>query len=436
MDAKTFIELASRFLSDDSLSPVEAGSLSRELELRPEWGEELLANESVDTFLNCLAQPPSTQDEFVQATLVRLEAARVRRPAQTPRRSPLGIAWAIAAASLAAVVLVGVSIWLLSGGGQGKPDVVPGNGLAGPNLSLPGQAGFAKLVLCDGALFDRPEPDGGRMAAGSRTLLRGTIELRFDKGAVVRLTGPATFELRGPDELCLRRGEVTARVPTPAIGFAVSTPVSRVVDLGTEFDVRVGDTGATEALVRHGRISLQAQRAGEQPSKAVELVAGGLDRASVSLPDIVAPVLPVSTTIGDGHGGFLGLISVNGKTMEFRSPEKFREVQASVFKELRDAPQTFSQRWSLRVQASAGASASASIEINGKRQEISVSPDGTAASLPSPASRPGGGKETSKPQSEAQRLLRKQLDEMRRQNGGDPKIKEIIDNMLRKLDDM
>lgn len=435
MDTQTFSELASRVLSDEPLSPGEARSLHRGLELHSEWREEFLANESVDTFLNCLAHPPSTQDEFVHATLVRLKAAGVQQQAGKQRRSPLRFAWAISAASLAAGILVSVSLWLVHGGGQGKPGAASPNGLADSRNSSPAQTGFAQLVMRDGACFDRPEPEGGRIATGARTLLRGAIELRFDKGAVVQLTGPSSFELRAPDELCLHRGEITARVPASAIGFTVSTPVSRVVDLGTEFDVRVGDAGATEALVRQGRISLRAQRAGEQPSKAVELVAGGLDRASVSLPNIVAPVLPVSTTIGDGHGSFLGLISVNGKTMEFRSPEKFREVQASVFKELRESPQTFSQQWSLRVQTSAGAGASTSIEINGKHQGVSVSSQG-AASLPSPAFRSGGGKATSKPQSEAQQLLRKQLDDMRRQNSENPKIRKIIDDMLQKLDDM
>ena len=439
VDAKTFNVLASRVLSDDSLSPAEAELLRRELEQRPERGEEFLANEAVDTYLGCLAHSPPTQDDFVRATLARVAAAKVRRQDEKSQLLSVRAAWTIAAACLAAGLLVSVSVWLLSGRWQiardEKPGEVPENRRVTPSPKPLPQTGFARLVMYDGAAFDRAEPDGGRLAAGSKTLLRGTIELRFDKGAIVRLTGPTSFELRGPDELCLHRGEVTARVPTPAVGFTVSTPVSRVVDLGTEFDVRVGDSGATEAVVRRGRVLLRAQRAGEQPSRAVELAAGGLDRASVSLPDIAGPVLPVSTTIGDGHGGFLGLISVDGRTMEFRSPEKFREIQASIFKELRESPKTFSQRWSLRVQASGGASASASVEIDGQRQGVSISGD-EAAGPPAPAPDPKDGKAIPKPKSEAQQLLREQIDEMRRQNGDDPKMKGILDDMLRKLDDM
>ena len=71
------------------------------------------------------------------------------------------------------------------------------------------------------------------------------------------------LELRSADEVFLRQGSLTARVPPPAVGFFVTTPLARVVDLGTEFDVVVDELGATQTLVRRGRVSLTPQRGQE-----------------------------------------------------------------------------------------------------------------------------------------------------------------------------
>ena len=133
-------------------------------------------------------------------------------------------------------------------------------------------------------------------------LTAGTAELHFDKGSVARLTGPAVLELRSGDEVFLKRGSLTARVPPPAVGFLVATPLSRIVDLGTEFDVAVEDSGATQTLVRQGRVSLRPQRGEEELGTPIELAVGALDRATVSVPDIAASVLPV-TTVARGSAG-------------------------------------------------------------------------------------------------------------------------------------
>ena len=134
---------------------------------------------------------------------------------------------------------------------------------------------FATLAKCSaGAAWETPHVDGDRLAAGELKLTAGTAKLQFDKGTIVRLTGAATVELRSADEVFLKCGSVSARVPPPAVGFAVATPLARIVDLGTEFDVFVKNAGVTETLVRRGRVSLRPQKGQESLGSPLELAAG------------------------------------------------------------------------------------------------------------------------------------------------------------------
>ncbi|MEZ6118923.1 MAG: FecR domain-containing protein [Pirellulaceae bacterium] len=94
-------------------------------------------------------------------------------------------------------------------------------------------------------------------------LTRGVAEVRFDKGTSARLTAPAEVELVSGDEVSLGFGKLTARVPAKATGFTVTTPVGRVVDVGTEFDVSVNESGTTEARVLDGKVLVLPQRKGE-----------------------------------------------------------------------------------------------------------------------------------------------------------------------------
>jgi hypothetical protein len=160
-----------------------------------------------------------------------------------------------------------------------------------------------------------------------------------------------TLDLRTPDEVFLGRGTLTARVPPQAIGFTVVTPISRVVDLGTEFDVSVEDSGRTETLVREGRVVLSSERVGELPGKPIELSPEGLHRATSTVPSIEGPVLPVSTVATGRQRQFVGIITVDGKTMEFESLEAFRECEEQVHVQLQEAPAQFKQKWSIMIDA-------------------------------------------------------------------------------------
>jgi hypothetical protein len=372
MDDQRFGELASRWVSAEPLAPAEEQELLDWLENHPEARRQLLDDESLDSLLRCWPRLDETADDFLRDCLARTERlvpASVKAPpvvappvAVTPASTLRVVAggsprsrklfpakigrWALGVAGCAAAVLLAATGWWFLARPQRPVETgAPGPLVADNNAShLAPKGAFAVLAQSSSAVWETPLAAGDRLAAGWLKLTSGTAELDFDKGTVARLTAPAVLQLRSVDEMFLRTGSVTARVPPTAVGFTVATPLSRVVDLGTEFDVVVDDFGTTQALVRQGRVSLRSASGQEASEKPIELAAGALNQATVSVPNLAAPVLPV-TTVVHGQGMFLGRMSASGKVAEFHSRPDFREFRRQALKQLHEAPDQFGQKW-------------------------------------------------------------------------------------------
>jgi len=99
--------------------------------------------------------------------------------------------------------------------------------------------------------------EGMRLSTQSRPLwLReGMAAIQFDNGSTVVLEGPAEFSILTDDQVQLRHGRLYASVPGPAVGFTVSTPYSKIIDLGTEFGVKT-DPDGMEVHVMAGKTML------------------------------------------------------------------------------------------------------------------------------------------------------------------------------------
>jgi hypothetical protein len=389
MDAEQMSELATRWVSGDPLTSAEEQTLLHRLQTNPEARQELLEDETLDSLLRCGSRLDDTAEDFVRASLERASRERwvqqqpasvvaappvvappvaTIRPAQPsgdgrPRGRRLlarAVRWmAAVAACSAAVVLgaIGLRALIKAPQGQGFPaqgqvaeqrhdqDAPTKGPEAPPNAPAAPEGAFATLTRCISAEWGKPLAEGDRLAAGVFKLTAGTAELQFDKGSVARITGSAEFELRSVDEVFLRVGSLSAAVPPKAVGFAVATPLSRIVDLGTEFDVDVADSGTTETKVRKGRVSLLPHRGQEDLGKAIELAAGALDTAMLSVPNVVAPLRPVVVIAHGAQGRFLGRVSANGKTAEFKNRVAFREFRAKAVKQLREAPGQFGRNW-------------------------------------------------------------------------------------------
>lgn len=92
-------------------------------------------------------------------------------------------------------------------------------------------------------------------------LRAGRVELRFGSGATAIVEGPAVFEVRDAMRLKVSYGKCSVHVAPGAEGFAVETPLTKIVDRGTRFAVDVDDGGETEVQVVEGKADVQAAAA-------------------------------------------------------------------------------------------------------------------------------------------------------------------------------
>lgn len=109
-------------------------------------------------------------------------------------------------------------------------------------------------------------------------LAEGLVEISFDVGAKVLMEGPAALKIDSPTQATLAYGQLTAQVSEKAIGFTIETPMVNVVDLGTEFGVRVSRKGMTDVAVFSGKVVAAPRHSGANTEKAVPVVADEVRR--------------------------------------------------------------------------------------------------------------------------------------------------------------
>ncbi|MEM9281678.1 MAG: FecR family protein [Verrucomicrobiota bacterium] len=149
-----------------------------------------------------------------------------------------------------------------------------------PVWKLAGEPGnpIATLVLAEECLWKNGTyREGQRLDPGALELLSGTAVIRFDGGAELVLSKGSAVDLVSPAEADLIGGEVVIRAEAGAEGFILDTPSGELVDLGTEFTVRVDPKGETELHVHEGEVAV---------AKAAQDADGGIVAAgkAVRLP--------------------------------------------------------------------------------------------------------------------------------------------------------
>lgn len=120
---------------------------------------------------------------------------------------------------------------------------------------LPGRNENVRLAgSARGVLFgELTPPVGSELRRGHEyALVEGQIELAFPRGAAAILSAPAAFVIVSPDRLDLRVGTCSVHAPEGSHGFEVTTPQTRVVDLGTRFSVKVHESGDSDVQVIEG----------------------------------------------------------------------------------------------------------------------------------------------------------------------------------------
>lgn len=147
-----------------------------------------------------------------------------------------------------------------------------------------GDAVWAVPAENPGSVLRNPSV-GQQLPSGWLHLQSGSATLVFTSGARVTLRGPAKFALNSPLRGFLRSGELTAYCPPAARGFTVGAPGCAVVDLGTEFGMRVDPGGRTRVYVKRGRVSLQIPDEPDRPLHAGAGVAVDKGRVVALPPD-------------------------------------------------------------------------------------------------------------------------------------------------------
>lgn len=99
---------------------------------------------------------------------------------------------------------------------------------------------FATLAQTHDCRWEGPSRawrHGSRVGADELRLAKGLARIRFDSGAELLLEGPTTVRVESAHRAVIHRGKVVFRGDQVGTPFELETPLSVLVDLGTEFGV-------------------------------------------------------------------------------------------------------------------------------------------------------------------------------------------------------
>jgi hypothetical protein len=232
---------------------------------------------------------------------------RDQRAGRLPRAPRAWRRWIVVAAALVLAGMIALQ-WPTGRPGPAKVDGPPTSGDP-PRLVL--ARGFAVVVQLAAAEWEpgpgqRPS-EGDLLAAGRLVLRSGQITLGLLSGVTLTLEGPADLELLSIDRVHCRRGNLRTCVPHGAEGFAVTTPGSAVVDLGTEFGLNVADDGTVRVMVFKGEAEaavlneagapVRSQHVNERRAFAIDPRSGLIEEEAAHSVDFVAPPVMAPTPL-------------------------------------------------------------------------------------------------------------------------------------------
>jgi ferric-dicitrate binding protein FerR (iron transport regulator) len=275
--------LISRYL-DGELNDAEVAQLAKELRDDPGLVDRLVVGGFIHSqLLNWLNQdgdhghgaatPAADErsrmasDELFVST--KLRETRINSPApppghSEPRRSILRHrSWG----SIAAALFIAMSISALGYFIATRPTIV-----GQLTESSSAQWTESDVRMGTGSLLQKGQ---------NLVLLRGSAVITFVSGAKVYIEGPTSLRLLSRNELELINGRVAAKVPHQAVGFAVTSSLGRIVDLGTAFTLSLKAEKSFELYVFEGLVELQLDErfgaAAHQPVRVAQVHALSFD---------------------------------------------------------------------------------------------------------------------------------------------------------------
>jgi ferric-dicitrate binding protein FerR (iron transport regulator) len=195
-------------------------------------------------------------------------------------------------------------------------------------------ATLTQAADCKWGNAHEPRRVGSRLAPGDLKLQQGIARIHFDSGSDILLEGPAHLRLETTTSALVLRGKIVFRADETASAFDLHTPLSTLLDLGTEYAVVVGPEGeeihvfdgevqrmpkAARAVDPEHLLAGQARRYGTSPVAAGQPTELDPDRfirrvveRAAPAPDLAAGLLayegfdyPDATALqrGTAHGG-------------------------------------------------------------------------------------------------------------------------------------
>ena len=402
MSMRSIVELQARYLSGEHLSSDEADCLLQWLNENPDARQEMLIDEAIDNQLHCMARinDVGLVEEFVRDSVDRAVAMNRAVASHQSESLPVVIQTherkstrsyqlfsVLVSLSAAALVLLGIAVAWYAAQGKQRADF-----------------GFAHLANSKSLSWELIDGGSRRLNVSA-----GSGEVHFDNGTIAELSSPGVYDLRNPSNLFVESGSVNLNVPPAAAGFTVETPTARIVDLGTEFDVDVGQAGQTETSVRSGVVTFEAKLIGGTLSPPIKLTADGLNHASAKESPLTRGVRSIVTTANGSQGQFLGTIHADGKTVEFGTRREFDDFQNHLASALGKNPSQFREQSKVMDQTPTGNSSTESSD--------------------------GGSIRRGSPGGRAQKMLIEQLRSMQRQNQENAPMRELLDGMILQVEE-
>jgi ferric-dicitrate binding protein FerR (iron transport regulator) len=148
-----------------------------------------------------------------------------------------------------------------------------------------------QLTQATNSRWHASQPDiavGSLLNSGQELrLAEGTALITFVSGAQVLMEAPAAIRLDQVKLAHLHDGRIAVRVPTPAMGFTITTGLADFIDLGTEFTLNLQADKSFDIFVFEGLVELRLAerfgRAARQPLRAPEVTAYHFDVDSADI---------------------------------------------------------------------------------------------------------------------------------------------------------
>ena len=249
---------------DESLSAEEEAELMASLEASAEQRRRFVEQAFLDSRLSEAMREDDIRSFIVSEENESLaELASDRR--QDQRRSAFPLAFR---AGLAAAALVAIALWsprFAQKTGADSSDSGVRASIQTASQADKRRSKNSGIVESVGTLVQQRECKWEQAGAGWRngdllppntvlSLESGAAEVALENGVRLVLAGPCKVQLMTEMRGRVLHGSIIAKVPSNAHGFTLTTPSSKVIDLGTEFGVSVDASGNSEVHVFKGEV--------------------------------------------------------------------------------------------------------------------------------------------------------------------------------------